>query len=98
MVSVVRVRPSIRRSIPWLQGRRAGLGMAPGLASAGNIAASEIIAQGEIDHDQEPDQAGSYENPRERFFVADMHKKKDDEDHFGEGNTKGGDVVERAEI
>ena len=55
--------------------------------SAGNIAASQIIAQGEIDHDQEPDQAGSDENPRERFFVANVHEEKDDEDHLGEGNT-----------
>src|SRR5438105_213312 len=54
--------------------------MTPGLASAGNIAASQIIAQGEIDHYQEPDQAGSDENPRERFFVANVHEEKDDED------------------
>ena len=60
--------------------------------------ASQIIAQSEVQHDQQPDEAGRYEYPRQTAAVTHLHKEKDHDQHFGYGNGERSDYIPGAEI
>ena len=81
------------------QGRRIRLRVSPaeGYAVA-DIAASQIISEGEVHHDEKPNDTRAHKNPGQRFFITAMHEEQDDQRHFGDGDDEGGDVVERAEV
>jgi len=63
-----------------------------------DLAASGVVAEGEVYHDGEPDEAGDDEKPGEARAVTDVHEEKDHEKSFGDGNGQGSDDVEDTEV
>ena len=69
--------------------------MRPGLL---HPVASQIIAQGEINHNQQPDETSGDEDPSQPGAVADVHEDENNEEHFRDGDGEGGDDVEGSEV
>ena len=60
--------------------------------------ARQIIAERQIDHDQQPDEPCGNKQPGHPRAVADVHEIEDDQGHLGNGDAESDNQIERAKI
>src|SRR5205823_92403 len=83
-------------SNPWLNSPLPWFASFSSVCGSGS--STQIIPQGEVNQDKQPNKPSRNEEPGQSRAVAHVHEKEENQQHLYYGDSQGGDGVEAAEI